>query len=346
MKKIFIIAMMIFLSVAGGASAYYNSENLPEVMSFADAVDIVSEAEINGGHIISINDEQGVDLTPAQAKELYVKLKNVELARTIVKTPFSGLMLVFDTKDSARAYYLNSGVQIGTYGTDNYVCYIPKSNESFAAEIQSLYHGAEARSAELAFLINKTNDFLKKPSEEWAVSYINDAASKGLVPYSLTNHYNDNITREEFCVLIGNMMAVHKNYKSIVDYMRDSTTVYQKNYFKDCDDADPAVDILHTLGIINGKENNMFMPDAYVTRQEAAKIIAETAEQFGPLYTDKELTYNDKKDISAWAEFYVKWCTQHGIMMGDEFHKFLSETNFTVTEAIVTVIRLYDYLQN
>lgn len=337
---------MVFLSIVSCVSAYYNSENLPEVMTFADAVDIVSETEIYSGRIVSINDEQSVDLTPAEAQELYLKLKNIELTRTIVKTPFSGLMLVFDTKDSAKAYYLDSGVQIGAYGTENYVCYIPKTNESLAAEIQSIYYNAETRAEELAFLINNTNDFLKKPSEQWAVNYIDNAAAKGLVPYSLTGHYNDSITREEFCVLIGNMMAVHKNYKNVVDYMRDSKTVYQKNYFKDCDNVDPSVDILHTLGIVNGKENGMFMPDAYVTRQEAAKIIAKAAEQFGPLYTDKELTYNDKKDIAEWAEFYVKWCMQHKIMMGDEFHKFLPETNFTVTEAIVTVIRLYDYLQN
>lgn len=348
MKKI-ITLMITTLTLAissVSASAYYNTDNLPTAMTFSDAIDIFSENEILGGRIININEEKSAEVSMQQARDVFSQLKNIELKRTMVKTPFSGLVFVFETTDSLMGYYLNSGVQIGKYGSDNYICYIPDSANSCASVIQSIYFSSESYNTELAFPINDSNDFLKAPKEDWAVSFINKAASDGLLPYDITSHYNKNITREEFCILIANMMSVYKNYKNISDYMRDSKTVYQKNYFKDCLNTDISVDILHTLGIVDGKEDNLFMPDAFVTRQEAAKIISKTAEQFGPLYTDAKLSFSDTNKISSWALFYVQWCSQHNIMMGNENHEFAPDTNFTVTEAIVTVCRLYDYLQN
>lgn len=345
MKKITALMLMCCMIFSTVASAY-DSNNLPEYMSFSEALGIDSASEITSAQIINLDDGTTVDITVAKAKLLYNGLKNIKTKLTITPTPFSGIALSFTTSKKTIGYYTNSGIQIGKYGQNNFICYMPVENNEYISNVRALYHEAKNTGEMLEFPVNEKVDFLKLPSAEWAVPGVKEAAAKSLLPYSLTDNYDADITREEFCILMGNMIAVCGNYKNVGDYMRDNETIYQKSSFIDCEDVDESVGILHTLGIINGKSPTHFYPDASITREEATKMIALSAELFMPLYADDEMTFTDKEKISTWAEFYASWCNEHGIMMGDESGNFNPKDNFTVSEAVITVNRLYNLIYN
>ncbi len=342
MKKHILLFVLVSVLFSGFSAYAYDKENLPRYMSFAEAIGISDASEIRSAQVVNINENKAVDITLSKARVLYNGLKNLKTERTICPTPFSGIALCFTTDDKVIGYYTNSGIQIGLYGAGNYICYVPVETNEYIANVRGAYYEAAYKKDLLMFPVNEGVDFLKLPNQQWAVQPVREAAAKTLLPYNLTGAYEKDITREEFCILIGNMIAVCGNYKSVGDYMRDNKTVYEKHDFTDCDNADEAVDILHTLGIVNGKSDTEFYPDAPVTREEAAKIISRSAELFMPLYTNKDMTFRDKDKISDWAAFYTSWCNEHGIMMGDESENFNPKDNFTVSEAVVTVSRLYN----
>lgn len=344
MKKTAVIIITIIISLFVTAHAY-DTDALPLYLTFSEAIGISKASEIKTASVININEEKTVQISSERIKMLFAAFKDLKLKRTVNPTPFSGLVLSIETADSVVGFYANSGIQIGKYGDDNYICYVPEDVNDFIAHLTSIYYESENKGTMYMFPVNEEFDFLKLPGEMWAVDGAKYAASKSLLPYSLTSKYEKNITREEFCILMGNMIAVHSNYKSVSDYMRDNKTVYQKNYFTDCQDVDSSVDILHTLGIVSGKTDKLFEPNSFIAREEAAKMISKSAELFMPLYTTVTVEFEDKKDISDWASFYVQWCNEHSIMTGDENHKFMPKANFTVSEAIVTVSRLFDMLQ-
>lgn len=343
MKKLAVIITVITLLFVTAHA--YDNQALPLYLTFSEVMNVSKAADIKSASVINIGEEKVVDLPKEQISSLFNKYKDLKMKRTVNPTPFSGLVLSIETNDSIIGFYANSGIQIGKYGDNNYICYVADETSNFIVDLSSIYYDTDNKSVMYMFPVNEEKDFLKLPGEAWAVDGVKYAASKSLLPYSLTAQYEKNITREEFCILMGNMIAVHSNYKSVSDYMRDNKTVYQKNYFTDCQHADSSVDILHTLGIVSGKTDKLFEPDSFIAREEAAKMISKSAELFIPLYTTVTVEFEDKNDISEWASFYVQWCNEHSIMTGDENHNFMPKANFTVSEAIVTVSRLFDMLQ-
>ena len=78
-------------------------------------------------------------------------------------------------------------------------------------------------------------------------------------------------------------------------------------------------------GLIGGDGDGKFRPNDSITRQEAAKIIAEALEL---TETDDEL-FTDDNLIHEWAEDYVYQCKAAGIFGGDA-----GTGNFRPTDAI------------
>lgn len=352
LKKI--IAAVLMLSVLCPAASAYDIVNLPDRLSFTDALGIYDLSEISGAAVTKLEECRAVDLTSEQIAELFESCKDMTLYRTINPHPFSGIAVEFKTAGEDRhVFYLNSGVQIGLYGESSYICYAPKTLTPALVNIKTIYDEAAERYSNDMFHINNSIDFLKLPSDEWSQTAIKEAAANGLLPYRLTGRYSQNITREEFCVLIGTLIATASNYKDLSSYMSDDSTVYQKISFSDCEGVDESVNILYRMGIVNGKSETTFEPYSLLTREEAAKILCNTALQLAGggsqlAYIDDSLplTFNDSADISDWAQYYVKWASQKWIMNGDEGNNFLPKSYYTVDQAVITVNRILKSLRS
>ena len=105
-----------------------------------------------------------------------------------------------------------------------------------------------------------------------------------------------------------------------------------------------AVDLLTTLGIIKGYEDGSFNPEGTVTRAEMAKMI----------YTIRNGGNDDASahignttsftDISGhWAEGYIKYLQNTGIVAGKSATKFDPDSQVTTTEAMKMALALAGY---
>lgn len=336
--KILLPAVIMLLTASGAAA--YDIVNLPETMTMSEALGIFDASEIERATVSEPVDNTYVEMTREEIEEFFDLAADVTLNRTINATPFRGTAVNFYTESGVSSYYLNSGVQIGMYSSVTYMCY--QASEKDAQPLmyaESILKDGKAQKGE-SIHVRTENDFLKKPGDRWAQTTVADAAAHCLVPYEFVNKYPDNITREEFCKLLGNAITVIGNYASLEDYMRANEKSYLKNYFWDCEGVDSSVNMLHALGVVNGKEDNIFDPHGIITREEAAALVCRTAELFSYIETDPTLIYHDKNSISPWARYFVAWVTNNFIMNGTD-NSFLPQKTYTVQEAITTVNRMY-----
>ncbi|MGN8967534.1 S-layer homology domain-containing protein [Intestinimonas sp. HCP28S3_D6] len=94
-----------------------------------------------------------------------------------------------------------------------------------------------------------------------------------------------------------------------------------------------AVTVLTTLNVINGKDDGSYDPTGIVTRAEMAKIICVILNGGSDpaLGTSTTHTYTDT--VNHWAEAYIEYCTQLGIVAGKGNGTFDPNGTVTATEA-------------
>ena len=112
--------------------------------------------------------------------------------------------------------------------------------------------------------------FADVPSDAWYYEYVSAAKNNGIVNGVSQTHFGTglNITRQDMAVMIYNTMkSVGKSFEKTASSKFDDTEEI-KDY------AIEAVKQLSAAGIINGRDNNMFVPSGNATRAEAATIIS------------------------------------------------------------------------
>lgn len=181
---------------------------------------------------------------------------------------------------------------------------------------------------------NYTGD---NPSD-WAKGYIDTANEKGIVPEHLKNYYNTPITREEFCDLAYETLKV-------IDKTSEKKL---KNPFKDTENEN--VIYLSSIGIINGTSENAFSPSNPITREQAAAILYRMAEHLKmnvPEITDKNIIEEYYREMrytfSDYAIIPIVAMNDMGIMKGVAEDKFAPQDNYTVEQAITTMLRLVEH---
>ncbi len=86
--------------------------------------------------------------------------------------------------------------------------------------------------------------------------------------------------------------------------------------------------MLYDLGLISGYAGGTFDPDGYITRAEAAKIVAIILDPDAGSAGESEFT-----DMAGhWASSYVRYCTDLGLFSGYDDGSFLPDRNITARE--------------
>lgn len=346
MKKILKVLIPLMLFALMSITAYaYNVVDLPEEMTFAEALGVFDSGDISNITISDIGDESFITLSADEVVKFYDDVCNLNVTRTVNPTPYRGISVnIYKRDGDVMSYLINSGMPIGLYGSDSYICY--KLSDSDTEDILYLvsdYYDTTKEQGETLHRADKT-DFLKLPDAGWAKNTAAEAASKSLLPYEFTSIYPKNISREQFCILLGNMIAVKDGYYSIETYMESTGQPYLKNYFVDCAGVDNSVNILYAMGIVTGTDETHFDPEGELTREQAAVLLGKTAARYWTLETIKPLQFADVKIISPWAEEYVAWASEHKIMSGITPESFVPQGAYTVEQAISTIVRLYNLL--
>ena len=94
-----------------------------------------------------------------------------------------------------------------------------------------------------------------------------------------------------------------------------------------------AVQMLVELGVINGKDDGSYDPTGIVTRAEMAKMICVVLNGGNDPALGASSTHTYTDTVNHWAEAYIEYCTQLGIVAGKGDGTFDPNGTVTATEA-------------
>ncbi len=163
-------------------------------------------------------------------------------------------------------------------------------------------------------------------------SDISRAVSLGIINNENYN-FNDDITREQFCNFVYNLVNPIKELPIFK---------YERAPFDDTNGNDK-ITVLYSAKIVSGKGDYIFSPNDKLTREEAATILCRAAN-----YLDIELplakvdmSYADNSEISSWAVSFVYSLKTLNILNNTD-ENFNPKANITISQAVSALVRLYD----
>ncbi len=180
----------------------------------------------------------------------------------------------------------------------------------------------------------------------WGEDEIKEAVEKGLVPENLQGDYDRLITREELCQLCISVVDAWGEVDT--DNLPENSSVK----FDDTNSSD--VIKCAQLGIVNGVCDNKFYPNAFIKRQEAARMIYNTLDKGSNVIMEKHghvpvgvpeccvpHVFDDGADIKLWARNEITHLYRFGVMFGIDGNNFAPDGSYTRKQAICSFLRLY-----
>ncbi|MBR5236706.1 MAG: S-layer homology domain-containing protein [Clostridia bacterium] len=197
--------------------------------------------------------------------------------------------------------------------------------------------------------------FATNSASEWAKEEIEKATRLGFVSEELQNSYRENITRAEFAKTAV-LFAVMKFNMDFEDALSTYLQVhvdqgeplsFKADTFSDVKDTPNAyyVDWAYTLGIVEGRGDGIFDPDAPITREEAATMLLRvyfcygSGVKLGPKSEGVD-SFSDVSAISSWADTAVRYMYQWDVMHGVSDTEFDPKGTYTREQCLATFLRL------
>lgn len=176
--------------------------------------------------------------------------------------------------------------------------------------------------------------------DSWALAELTEAINAGLVPTTPINFqkaYQDNITRQDFCLLIWELMSKHPDIINLL-YTKPEVSFTDVNGQTH---AGERIQWVARLGLINGVGSGRFDPYATLTRAQAAKILALTVQMLGKADTGEQFNFSDRAQFPGWDQGWIDYCGVNKIMNGVGNNAFDPNGTFTRQQAILTMVRVY-----
>jgi len=178
----------------------------------------------------------------------------------------------------------------------------------------------------------------------WAKADIEKLASKFLAMNAGSISFNPEraVNRAEFAAMIASALGLEAMESG---QGTSFTDVSANSWYAQ------AVRAAVQAGIVNGRTATTFAPDATITREEMAIMIARALAFAGSKVdvaakqTSLLSAFGDKAGISALAQPAVAQAVETNILRGDSKGNFNPKANATRAEAAVTIKRLLEYLK-
>ena len=220
---------------------------------------------------------------------------------------------------------------IGTLSGGDKVKIIGESNGWYKIEYNGTYGYVSESYIELDYTEpdqdNKIN-FTDVSKDYWAYSQIQDFVKKGYI-----EGYGDNtfrpqgpIKRNEFVKIFNKVFGLTNKSGIVFDDTKD-------NWAKD------EIDIAVTNGVAQGVSNILFEPERYVTRQEAAKMLANYM-KLDDKNHDKIKQFSDYNQIAEWAKDALEGNVEKGYIQGTSEGILAPKNNITRAEAVTLLSRV------
>lgn len=189
----------------------------------------------------------------------------------------------------------------------------------------------------LVILCLTFNVYAEGPSS-WAQEEVSEAIKEEIVPEELQKGYTRNITREQFAILAVAHIAKELGYTrdEFKEYILETT---EEVNFSDCESE--SVLLAARCGIVKGMGNGTFMPDADITREQAATMLYRTYSCYSASQNiAANMEFDDKALISDWAFTEIQFCVANNVMKGVSETMFAPKEPYTIEQAIATFYRL------
>ena len=163
----------------------------------------------------------------------------------------------------------------------------------------------------------------------WAQNEIIDFANKGYLNGTPDGgfHPKDTITIAEFVKVINRMFGL--TMTSAVTFSDVPDGYWAKN----------EIDIAVTNGVAQGDGMGNFEPEKPITRQEAAKMIANYL-KISDTNHDKIVKFPDYNQVANWAKNELEAVIERGYIKGDDLGMLSPRANMTRAEAVVMLRRI------
>lgn len=181
---------------------------------------------------------------------------------------------------------------------------------------------------------------------QWALETVDAAYEAGLVSAALENAHNFNfqeqITRGEFAALCVYL------YCAMADL--DKYEYPEVSPFVDVKTSDPNYKLIlsaHLMGFVKGTStvNKTFEPDALVSRQDAAVMLARVYEKLGGTIPAASATaFADNGDIAGYARSAVAFMNSRAILNGVGGNRFNPKGNASVEQALKIALEMLNKL--
>ncbi len=186
---------------------------------------------------------------------------------------------------------------------------------------------------------------IQLPPSDWAISEVAKAVDKNLVPEDIRLWWKDSCTREEFCRMLS-LSVKEITGKTLAELSAGSEALT----FSDCDN--PNVLAASALGIVNGIGNDRFAPNRFITREQAAAMLARAAAVLGTPLTGNSVSFADEDQISDWARTGIDAVSRipcgnvkTPLMQGVGDNLFNPQDYYTVEQSAITMLRLTETMK-
>jgi len=189
-------------------------------------------------------------------------------------------------------------------------------------------------------------------------SEMREAIQRGIIPADMQSDYQAEITRLEFCRLLDGLEK-YWSEGSMDLAAAAAGRGLDRAAVQFTDTNDTTVLACDALGIVAGVGGGKFNPEAPITRQEAARMLYNTAEHLTQVTTDEFGHYprgqsvsefphifGDSREIRSWARKEITWVYRYGVMAGTNGNLFKPNDGLTREQACTAALRLFNVFGN
>jgi len=229
--------------------------------------------------------------------------------------------------------YSDKGASVTEVAPGSYTIEIVSQDEILSSSGNVFVEGSTevnrfgANGVSMNFSTRRTTP-VERPSP-WAVGQVDLAIRNKLVPMSLRSGYTRATTRAEFCAL------------AVALYETEIGLITGREKFIDTNDEN--VEKMAFLGVVNGVGNGRFDPNASLTREQAATMLARLAAVAGKPFPQRSATFADRTSIASWALDSTGQVQGAGIMDGIGNNMFSPKGAYTREQSIATMLRVFNY---
>ena len=179
--------------------------------------------------------------------------------------------------------------------------------------------------------------FTDVSKDAWYYEYIKEIAAKGLMNGVSEAEFapEATLTRGMFVTILHRVEG-----EAAVENAASFTDVADTEYYA------AAVKWANANGIVNGVTETEFAPNAEVTREQMAAMLARFVEYKKiEVAAEGDVTYTDSDAISEYAQDAVKTANKLGILIGNADGSFAPKSNATRAEAAALFVRLLGVIE-